>query len=408
MPRRATSAPLFTLFLVLFTVSVGFGLIIPILPLLARDFGATAFMLGTMTSGYAVVQFLFAPLWGQLSDRVGRKPVLMIGITGMAAAFFFMGLAKSFWALFAARVLGGFLSSATLPAAQAMAAELSGHENRAKAMGLMGAAFGTGFIFGPLIGGLLTPLGPSAPFFAGAAMGALNLLLAARVLQESRGRSFQAEPLAGDPAAGRAVRGPALRNLGRALAGAGRPCYILALVIMFAQSSLMTALALLLADRFGAGSSTLGVIFAVNGAIGGGIQGAAIGPLTDRWGEVGTILRGLAVGVAGYVGIVLAPSLLLCVPAIALTAVSMSLTRPSATSLLSKRTELPQGITMGLQSSFDSLGRVIGPLWAGFAYDWEQSLPFITAAVAFALTWFYFRSLRNEASARTVQRPAKA
>ena len=158
-------------------------------------------------------------------------------------------------------------------------------------------------------------------------MGALNLLLAARVLQESRGRSFQAEPLAGDPAAGRAVRGPALRNLGRALAGAGRPCYILALVIMFAQSSLMTALALLLADRFGAGSSTLGVIFAVNGAIGGGIQGAAIGPLTDRWGEVGTILRGLAVGVAGYVGIVLAPSLLLCVPAIA-TAVSMSLTRP--------------------------------------------------------------------------------
>ena len=126
MPRRATSAPLFTLFLVLFTVSVGFGLIIPILPLLARDFGATAFMLGTMTSGYAVVQFLFAPLWGQLSDRVGRKPVLMIGITGMAAAFFFMGLAKSFWALFAARVLGGFLSSATLPAAQAMAAELSG------------------------------------------------------------------------------------------------------------------------------------------------------------------------------------------------------------------------------------------------------------------------------------------
>lgn len=416
IPRRNTSAPLFTLFLVLFTVSVGFGLIIPILPLLARDFGASAFMLGMMTSGYAVVQFLFAPLWGELSDRVGRKPVLMIGITGMVVAFFFMGLAKSFWALFAARVMGGFLSSATLPAAQAMAAEQSGETNRAKAMGLMGAAFGTGFIFGPLIGGLLTPLGPSAPFFAGSAMGALNLLMASRVLKESRGRSVAEATEAKDAkdakeargAEGTRTRGPSLRNMARALAGAGRPCYILALVITFAQSSLMTSLALLLTDRFGVGSSTIGIVFAINGAIGGGIQGAAIGPLTDRWGEVGAILRGLAVGVVGYLGIVFAPSLLIAVPAIALTAVSMSLTRPSATSLLSKRTELPQGITMGLQSSFDSLGRVIGPLWAGFAYDMGQSLPFVTAALACAVTWLYFRSLGTGEPTPRVQHPAKA
>ena len=126
------------LFLVLFVVSVGFGLVIPILPLLAREYGASAFMLGLMTASYAVVQFLFAPVWGQISDRVGRKRVLMIGITGLALSFLFMGFAPNYWTLFAARVLGGFLSSATLPAAQAMAAELSGYRQPGQSDGLDG------------------------------------------------------------------------------------------------------------------------------------------------------------------------------------------------------------------------------------------------------------------------------
>lgn len=412
MPRSRKNTPMLALFLVLFTVSVGFGLVIPILPLLGRDFGASAFMLGIMTSGYAVVQFIFAPLWGQLSDRIGRKPVLMVGIVGLSLSFLFMGLAQSFWTLFIARVMGGFLGSATLPAAQAMAAELSGSTNRAKAMGLMGAAFGTGFIFGPLIGGVLTPLGASAPFFAGAVMGALNLIMAARVLKEPERQAAQVEEGKAD-AEGKEtnVKGAAIANMGRALAGAGRPCYILALVIMFAQSSLMTALALLLTDRFDVTTTTIGIVFAINGAIGGAIQGVAIGPVTDRLGEYGAILFGLAVGVAGYLGIVVAPSLWVVIPAIALTAVSMSFTRPSATSLLSKLTEMPQGLTMGLQSSFDSLGRVIGPLWAGFAYDLSHSLPFISAAIAFGVTWLYFRSLRGlkerEVVGQTGASPAK-
>src|SRR5690606_29033349 len=118
-------------------------------------------MLGMMTAGYSIVQFIFSPMWGQISDRIGRKPVLMIGITGLAISFLFMGFAHSFAGLFIGRVMGGFLGSATLPAAQAMAAELSGSSSRAKAMGLMGAAFGTGFIFGPLLGGVLAPFGVS-------------------------------------------------------------------------------------------------------------------------------------------------------------------------------------------------------------------------------------------------------
>ncbi|HLS91628.1 MAG TPA: MFS transporter, partial [Limnochordia bacterium] len=358
MPRSRRNVPLITLFLVLFTVSVGFGLVIPILPLLAREFGASAFLLGLMTASYAVVQFLFAPIWGQVSDRVGRKKVLMVGITGLAFSFLLMGFAKSYWMLFTARVLGGFLSSATLPAAQAMAAELSGTKNRAKAMGLMGAAFGTGFIFGPLIGGVLTPLGFSVPFITGGVMGLATVALSAWALREPpRSKGDQ------DPDQQEAPRST-LEGLRQALAGSGRPYYLLAFLIMFAQSNQMTSLAYLLTDRFGSDVSMIGVVFALNGAVGALLQGAAIGPITDRLGEKTTLLAGLALGALAYAGIVLAPTLGLAVFCIVLTAVAMAFTRPPATSLLSKVTELPQGITMGLQSSFDSLGRVIGPLWA--------------------------------------------
>lgn len=373
---KANNASILALFLVLFVVSVGFGIIIPLLPLITREFGASAFMLGAMTAGYAVLQFLFAPLWGQLSDRIGRKPVLMIGITGISLSFLFMGLARSFWALFAARVMGGFLGSATMPAAQALAAELSSSSNRAKAMGLMGAAFGTGFIFGPLVGGVLSPLGMSVPMFAGAAFGFANVLLSALVLREPQAGQRQQE-------------GPERRStfkyIAVALRGPGGPFYHLAFIIMFCQSCLMTSLALYLTDRFGIGTSTIGAIFALNGFIGALVQGAAIGRITDRLGERGTIRTGLVLGMIAYASIVLAPTLTLATGAIVLTALSMSLTRPAATSLLSQVTPLPQGITMGVQGSFDSLGRVVGPLWAGFAYDQMQALPFLTAAAAYAL-----------------------
>jgi len=389
MARSKPNVPLMTLFFVLFVTSVGFGLVIPILPLIAREFGASAGMLGLMTASYSAVQFLFAPVWGQVSDRTGRKKVLLLGITGLALSFFFMGLARSFWMLFAARVLGGFLSSAAIPTAQAMAAELSDDDNRAKAMGLMGAALGAGFIFGPLISGVLIPLGFSVPFFTGGAMGLATVALSVRVLQEPPRRSA---PDAGAAGARVAARASALSRLRLALSGPGKPYYLLAFFIMFSQGSHMTSLAYLLTDRFGASPSQVSMAFAVTGVVAALFQGAAIGPITARLGEFPTLLAGLALGAAAYVGLAASPALVLAVACVALTSVSMAVPRPPATSLLSKVTELPQGITMGVQSSFDSLGRVIGPLWAGYAYDLFPNLPFLTSALTLAGAWLYMRA----------------
>lgn len=368
---------MFTLFLVLFVVSVGFGLVIPILPLLARELGAQPFQLGLMTASYAFVQFLFSPMWGRLSDRYGRKPILMLGIVGLSASFLFMGFSSSFAGLLLSRVLGGILASATLPSAQAMAADLSGDEDRGKAMGLMGAAFGTGFIFGPTIGGLLMPLGTSVPFVAGAAMGAVTILLAGFVLTEPAQR--------GEPGSAHArVPGSVIGSMRRALRSRSAPFYWLAFVIMFAQGSLIATLAYYLTDRLNAGAAVIGLIFTFNGVCGAVIQGTAIGPITRRLGDHRTLVAGLTAGIAGFSLLALVNSLFGAAVAVALTSISLSLTRPTLSSALSKSTDMPQGITLGLQSSFDSLGRVAGPLWAGYSYQLAISAPFVTAAIVFA------------------------
>ena len=321
-------------------------------------------------------------MWGQLSDRIGKKPVLMIGTVGIAISFFFMGISRSFIQLLLSRVLGGFLAAATLPAAQALAAELSGAEDRARAMGLMGAAFGTGFIFGPVIGGSLAPFGMGIPFFAGSAMSFVTIILALVLLPNRRSEATE-------QSTGPRPRFTLLSDVREAMSGPGAPYYWLAFVIMFSQSSMMTALAYFLTDRFGADSVSLGFIYALNGMCGALIQGAAIGAITRRLGDHRTILWGLGAGVLGFGLLVSVPWFVLAVISVMFTAVSMSLTRPTATSALSKATSLPQGVTMGLQGSFDSMGRFVGPLWAGYMYQLSQGAPFVSAAVVYAIAFIY-------------------
>ena len=158
------------LFAVMFLVMVGFGIIIPVLPFYAENIGASSLQLGLLMAVYSVMQFLFAPMWGRISDRIGRKPVMMIGIFGLAVSFFLMGLSSELWMLFAARVIGGFLSSANMPTVTAYVADITTPEDRGKGMGVVGAAIGLGFIFGPAIGGIFSKTSLNMPFYiAGAA-----------------------------------------------------------------------------------------------------------------------------------------------------------------------------------------------------------------------------------------------
>ena len=374
VPRpKANNVPILALFFVLFVVSVGFGLIIPLLPLITREYGASAFMLGMMTAGYAVLQFLFAPLSGAAlrshrpeagaHDRDYRR-LALIPLHGPLEEL--LGPLR--------RPGDGRIPGIGHDAGRPGPRRGVEHQRQpGERHGLNGRR-----------------LRHRLHLRAADRWGALTLGHGGSHVRGRRIRLRQRAPLgrgaARPPPEQKQVqserRGSTFHHLAQALRGPGAPYYYLAFVIMFTQSSLMTSLALYLTDRFGIGASTIGAIFALNGSIGALVQGVAIGRITGRLGELGTIRAGLLVGAAGYLAIVLAPTLGLAMGAIVMTALSMSLTRPSATSLLSQVTPLPQGITMGVQGSFDSLGRVIGPLWAGFAYDQMHALPFFTAAAA--------------------------
>ena len=154
---------------------IGFGIVIPILPLYAQDLGASPFVIGVLASSYALMQFIFAPVWGRLSDRYGRRPIILIALAGSAISSLLIGLATSLIFLFVARILNG-ISGASYSAAQAYVADVTSPQERARGMGLIGAAFGLGFVLGPAIGGLCAIVDPRLPFFVAAALAALNLL----------------------------------------------------------------------------------------------------------------------------------------------------------------------------------------------------------------------------------------
>jgi multidrug resistance protein len=176
-------SPLAVIFLTVFIDLIGFGIVIPILPYYIEAFGGTPFEVGLLFAAYSVMQFIFAPIWGQLSDKYGRRPILFFSLLGTSLGFLILGLANTLLLVFAGRILSGIMG-ANISTAQAYIADVTTEENRAKGMGLIGAAFGLGFIFGPAIGGVLSQFGNHTPFYFAAILSLANAILLYFVLPE--------------------------------------------------------------------------------------------------------------------------------------------------------------------------------------------------------------------------------
>ncbi len=189
---RARS-PLFVLFLTVFIDMVGFGIIIPVLPLYAENFHATPVAIGWLTGIYSGMQIVFTPILGKLSDQFGRRPVLMVSLAGTAAGFVLMGMAHSLILLFAGRIVAG-ITGGNISIPQAYIADVTAPEKRSHAMGLIGAAFGLGFTFGPMIGGLMSRISYSAPFYFAAGLATANVVLLYCILPESLSKEHRASP----------------------------------------------------------------------------------------------------------------------------------------------------------------------------------------------------------------------
>ncbi len=376
---QRSRAPGMILFASLFIVMLGFGIVIPILPFYVTSFGASGEALGIVMAIYSAMQFVFAPVWGRWSDRIGRKPVLLIGLVGFAISFVLMGLARGVVQLVLARAVAGLLSSATLPVTFAYIGDTTSEENRSRGMGMLGAAIGLGMIFGPLVGGPLGKIALPLPFFAAGGFAAAAALFAWRLLPES---------LAPDKRLGRQIQGPArLRVLADALQGPMAFLFVTAFLLSFALSNFEAVLGLFALKRFEFGPDAVGYLLGGYGLLGAIQQGAVIGPLTRRIGEVRVLQAGLVASVVGFVGTALSGQVWVFVLFSALFTTGNALLRPSVASLISQGATSGQGTAMGLENSFMSLGRVIGPLWGGHSFDMREEFPFLTGALLMTLAF---------------------
>jgi multidrug resistance protein len=346
-----------TVFVTILLDLIGFGMLLPLLPFYAQELHATPAQVGLLFSSYSLTQLLFSPLLGGLSDRIGRRPVMLASIFGSAAAHLMFAQAGSFALLVVARALAGVAAS-NYSIAQAYMADVSTAERRARAMGLVGAAFGIGFVLGPALGSILslTPYGPRAVPLTAAALSGINFLFALLWLPESlppevRERR-QTRPWIDPAGFGRIWRNAPLRGL-----------MALFFLVMFCFSLFEATLALYCQRRFHFDQHRTSLLFVFVGVVLVVVQGGLLGRLIRRFGERRMILGGIALMALGLAALPSWPSLAVLLASLLLLAVGSGVHNPSTTALLSQITDPEsQGSIIGLSRSFGALARTLGPI----------------------------------------------
>jgi DHA1 family tetracycline resistance protein-like MFS transporter len=356
-------SPLVVIFTTVFIDLVGFGIVIPVLPFYAEGsrFNATPRTVGLLFASYSVMQLIFAPILGRLSDKYGRRPVLLISIIGTGIGFLILGFATTLWMLFVGRILDG-ITGGNISTAQAYIADITTKEDRAKGMGLIGAAFGLGFVFGPAIGGILSHWGISVPFLFAAGLCFANALLLYFTLPETVTPDH--------PARVSAAGGRGLAQLIQSLQNP-RLGYVLVIYFLFivAFSIMTTAFSLYTMFRFGYDAQHTGYLFAYVGILAVIVQGGLIGKLVKRFGELPLVIVGALLFAGSLFAIPFvgpqAGGLAALLVGGGLFSIGNSLSAPSLTSLASKSVgPAEQGSVLGVTQSVASLARAVGPALA--------------------------------------------
>jgi MFS transporter, DHA1 family, tetracycline resistance protein len=389
------------LFVIVFIDLLGFGMVIPVMALYAERLGAPESQIGWLMTGYSAMQFVFTPIWGRLSDRYGRRPLLLLSIAMTAVGFLVYALAPDFRWLLASRLFAG-AATANIAIAQAYIADVTPPEGRARGMGIIGAAFGLGFILGPAIGGFLSSVSLAAPGYAAAALAAVNGVAAFFILPEPA--QHAALRRARLPALLDELRRPGIRRL-----------IVIYLLAILAFSGMEATFALLAAHRFGLDQRHVSYVFAFIGVVVTVVQGGLIGRLSRRFGErvllvAGLVLQGLGLvalpyasglgatllgafprGLAESLGPGLAGMLAASLP----LAFGSGLFNPALMSLLSRSARPEdQGGTLGIGQAAAALGRIAGPIsatnayhhvWIGAPYLGGAALMAVTAAIGSTL-----------------------
>ncbi|WEK52906.1 MAG: MFS transporter [Candidatus Cohnella colombiensis] len=359
--------------LMLFTVFIGFGIIIPVLPELVTQVSSESakWHTGAMLAVYSLMSFVLSPVWGQLSERIGRRPVIMTGVLGFSVSFLIFGISgDNLVLMYASRVLGGLFSGAVVSCIVAYVADITTTEQRTKGMAVVGMSIGLGFTFGPGFGGYLSEITIHTPFFAAAGLSFLVFVLAFFKLEES----LPPEKRASARASVRVSRWAAFQ-------GPLKFLYVLAFFVTFSLAILEATLQLYGITHFAVTPKQIGLMFFFCGLAGAVVQGGVVRRHVKPGQEARYIALGLIISAAGFFLLLTATNWVLASVYLCVFGIGNSLIKPCVSSLITQKTTVGQGIASGLSSSMDSLGRIVGPLLGAtllWAADW---LPFVVSGL---------------------------
>lgn len=406
-PTHSKTA-LLTVFLAVLIDLMGFGIVLPLLPFYASVFQASAIQIGLLYSIYSFAQLIFSPIWGSLSDRIGRRPIMLISTFGASLAYLVFGLAHTLSLLFMSRLIAGIMGG-NISTAQAYVADVTTHEDRAKGMGLIGAAFGIGFVMGPAISTIL--IHPkfldffhiveankfSVPGFFAAFLSFCSFLLVLFKLPETRKKVDNQEL--------KVIKLSVFSvKFWKSIAAERKdehdvlfPLLVLSVFLLsFAQASLYSSFPMFCSQWLNLSEEQVGMLFVYMGIIAAIIQGGLIKTLTQKFGEKNLFLTGNMILVFGFIGLPFAQSAGQLILALSVMSIGGSLNLPTLNSLVSKAAKPNQvGAVMGTSQGISSLGRVIGPTWGGFLFHFSHRLPFLLTALLLSTTIYVGTRLKK-------------
>lgn len=352
---------LLIIMVLLITTFIGFAIIIPVFPEVVSQFH-----MNLMLAVYSLMSFIMSPIWGRLSDRFGRRPMIMIGTIGFSVSFLLLGLGlHSLWLMYLSRVLGGLFSGAVTSCAVAYVADITSKEDRTKGMGLVGMSIGLGFIFGPAVGGILAVYGNEVPFFASSALALITFFFVVAMLPESLPKEKRSDITARKTSRWVAFRG-VLKNL-----------YVLGFLVSFTLAALEGSLQYYNFDRFGATPQDLGYMFLISGIVGALVQGGVVRKYVRNGEESRFIQIGLVLSALGFFLLLFSVNFTTGAIYLSVFAAGNALIRPCVDSLITQKTTVGQGVATGLSSSMNSLGRITGPLMGLALFHFNHALPFV-------------------------------
>ncbi|MEI8308600.1 MAG: MFS transporter [Chloroflexales bacterium] len=419
--KSITRSPLIFIFLTVFIDLLGVGIVVPLLPYYLKIIehadaswlsSSRAMLVGALAASFSLFQFIFSPVLGALSDRFGRRPVLLISLTGTGISYIVFGLADQLLplgigtvlaVLFFARILDG-ITGGNISTAQAYIADVTRPEDRAKGLGLIGAAFGLGFMLGPAIGGLLSTISLSAPAFVAAALTFGNVIFGLFRLPESL-----------PPERRISIPFSKMNPVSRLRAVVGktsiRPLLVGVLLLNFAFAGMQNNFAVFSDVRFGLGPTQNAFVFAFIGLMAVFMQGFLIRKLLPRFGESRLAVTGLAMMTLGFALIAVVPFVWMLFPAMGILAAGSSMSTPSLTSLISRRVPpQEQGSVLGGVQAFNSLMMVLGPLFAGVIFDQIGPVaPYVSGTLLVAAAGIVItRAVRPQLTDAAPLEPARA